>query len=221
MGGQIHLKSEKAGVNCFQLSALPTLATTSSFSCCLCHGYELEKSNLLGLLLWLYIFLLSSLLSWSKRRLIALYPYFFFFLLVAGKDAQCGGERKENLLLLQIELGVRRGLNVHSCSIEVRLKGSEGFMVGEGLLKGEFQEWSRLRKDHLEVSLSQVVRREPRVLGGRRILLPVWVGRGHVIHSCLGQLLSTFLIITLGDLLLGARTENLPSFNGPISIMIE
>ena len=68
---------------------------------------------------------------------MALYPSLFS---VAGKDTQCGGERKEKLFLLQRELGVGGGLKVHSCRTEGILKGSGEFMMGEGQLRGEFQE---------------------------------------------------------------------------------
>lgn len=105
-----------------------------------------------------------------------------FFFSVAGKDAQ-RGERKAKLFLLQREL-VEESLRVHSCRTGDILRVSEG---------GEFQEWSGLRKDGLEVSLPQFnvrwCKQDPESLGAEGSSVPLlgWA-EDTVTHTFLGHL---------------------------------
>ena len=75
-----------------------------------------------------------------------------------------------------------------------------------------------MSKDGLEVCLSQFCVRwykeDPEFLEAEESFLPPVLGGQRICHSLLfGSALSTFLIIILGDLLLGTQTENkLPFF---------
>lgn len=151
------------------------------------NSYELEKLKLLGLLL-LYIFLLSFFYFLEQEMAIALYSRGAF--LVAGKDTECGGERKVKPFFLLMEFGLAEAWRFTVLGQKAYWRGQRS--IWEGPLRVEFQELSRLGKDGLQTSLShfcvRCCKEDPEFLETEgSFLLPVWVGRGHAIHSCMGQ----------------------------------